>query len=73
MHDFVAIISAAQETARFANEARPNAPVRPDTARAGIGGGFSLPRQRLSLGLRWLADLIEPAPRCPMSADTAPR
>ena len=30
MLDFVAILSAAQETARLANEARPDAPLRPD-------------------------------------------
>ena len=63
MLDFVAILSAAQETARLANEARPDAPLRPDPIAARPDRGF-MTRQRLSLTLRRLADQIEPAPEC---------
>jgi hypothetical protein len=72
MLDFVAILSAAQETARRANEARPDAPVRAEPERARGDGRFVLARQRLSLGLRRLADLVEPAPACRPTA-VAPR
>ena len=64
MLDVVAIMSAAGETARRANEARPDAPVRAEPERARRDGRFAGSRQRLSLGLRRLADLIEPAPVC---------
>ena len=63
MLDFVAILSAAQETARLANEARPDAPLRPDPVATRPARAF-LARQRLSLTLRRLADLVEPAPKC---------
>lgn len=72
MHDFVAIVSAAQETARFANEARPNSPVRPDVVRE-RGVRATLVRRLIGGELRRLAALIEPVPECRLPADPARR
>lgn len=72
MYDFVAIVSAAQETSRRANEARPDSPVQPDPVRE-RGVRTALLRQRLGAELRRLAELIEPVPECRLPADPVPR
>lgn len=73
MHAYVAVAYAVRETARLVDRARADVPVRPRVGRERAAGERSrshlvLSRRRLSLGLRRLADLVEPTPRCPTPA-----
>ena len=64
LSDFVTYYLAPQRlTADLANSARPDAPTRPEPEPAQPGAKLVPVRQRLSVGLRRLADTVEPEPR----------
>ncbi len=64
MHDFVAHISGPKLTAEIARSALPDAPVIPDPVSGGAIASGVLLRQRVSLALRRLADVVEPPASC---------
>ncbi len=64
MHDFVAHLAGPKVTAEIARSAMPDAPVVPDPVSGGATTTGVLLRQRISLGLRRLADLVEPSAGC---------
>ena len=63
MSDLVVFLAAQRLTSDLAYGARPDAPTRPETESAPLGAKLVPLRQRLSVGLRRLADAIEPAPK----------
>jgi hypothetical protein len=73
MLEFTAFLAAQQQTRDAAHSALPDAPVRPAPARARVMPQEIRLRQQISLALRRLADLVEPAPSCPEPAIPAGR
>ena len=59
MNGYVAYLAVQQQTAEFAHEARPDARVQPAGDMNRVRRGTQL-RYQLSLGLRRLADRVEP-------------
>ena len=61
MNGYVAYLGVQQLAAEIAHEARPDARVQPDVDANRVRRGTQL-RYQLSLGLRRLADRVEPRP-----------
>jgi hypothetical protein len=64
MVDYVVYLAAQRQTFDRTQEALPDAPIVPTRLAARVVRRPSLVRQRVSAALRYLADLIEPAPEC---------
>jgi hypothetical protein len=62
MIDFVAYLAAQEQTGIVAREALPDAPVVPTPEPVSRRAPYVRLRQRVSLTLRRLADLVEPLP-----------
>ena len=62
MNDFSTYLAAQHLTREAVNNARPDAPLRSDGEPAALRAGIVAARQGISLTLRRLADILQPAP-----------